>query len=377
MLDCNTINENIYQALDELNISNEAESKEVVDPKELPCAFVSLVMKNPSYVVGAMVMAHSLRMSQTKHKLVCMLTIDLYDKWRGVLAELYDEVVLTPYIKYKSGKLFSRKQNKIYDWKDISYTKWYCLALSQYRKICFLDADLVIVKNIDHLLELPAPAGCFVNPWALESNNRIHTQYYTGIKYGEKIPDANIQKALIDGFVAVGHCIVLEPSDKLYANYIKYMDTTQDRKFGSYCLSMVDEQSITHYMSKTSTWTQMGYEYNTIPWHIKKTNMYRGLFSIPHILHYFNKIKPWSMKRKEWPDLEVWWQYFDSMTDRINHNFELVQKNNDTPSTECPYCLMIRDSVGKSLNINTTNIIHYIPNHAMIAEKMVICPNLL
>jgi hypothetical protein len=35
------------------------------------------------------------------------------------------------------------------------------------------------------------------------------------------------------------------------------MDSTKDKKFGSNCLSMFDEQSITHYMSKTAIWTNM------------------------------------------------------------------------------------------------------------------------
>jgi lipopolysaccharide biosynthesis glycosyltransferase len=381
----------MYEALENLELSNadtvlttivNTQQLEQVIEKKQPklCAFVSLVMKNPEYVVGAMVMAHSLRMTQTKHKLVCMLTIDLYDEWKDILKQVYDEVILTPYIKYKSGNLFSKKQNQIYDWKDISYTKWYCLSLSQYRKICFLDADLVIVKNIDHLLELPAPAGCFVNPWVMERNNKFHKQYYTNINYGEQIPNKNIQNALIDGFVVVAHCVVLEPSDKLYTDYIKYMDATQYKEFGSYCVSMVDEQSITHYMSKTTLWTQMGYEYNTIPWHIKKTNINQGKFYPPYILHYFNKVKPWSTQRKAWPDLEVWWQYFDSMLVSIDYKFESVQKNNNIPSEICPYCNLVNLNVGKTLRIQNgkyTQRISYIPDHCMIAKNLVICPRLI
>jgi lipopolysaccharide biosynthesis glycosyltransferase len=369
-----TQDENIYKVLDTLNIINEDDDTtqiKLVEAKA-PCAFVSLVMKNPSYIVGAMVMAHSLRMTRTKHKLVCMLTSDLYNEWRNTLLQIYDEVVLTPYIKYNSGNLFSKKQNQIYDWKDISYTKWYCLSLSQYSKICFLDADLVIIKNIDHLLDLPAPAGCFVNPWAMEKINKVHKQYYTGLNYGDKIPNENIQNALVDGFVVVGHCIILEPSDDLYAKYIKYMDSYKDKNYGSFCLSMFDEQSITHYMSKTKSWTYMGYEYNTIPWHINKTNMTFGKFNPPYILHYFNKIKPWSLHRKSWPDLEIWWQYFDSLISIIEYKFSDIQKNNNKSLLTCPYCNLINLNVGKTLKVGKTTKT-YISNHAMIIKNLVIC----
>lgn len=343
---------------------------------ELQCAFVTLVMKNPLYVVGAMVMGHSLRMAHTKHKLVCMLTNDLYNEWKNILLQVYDEVVLTPYIKYKSGNLFSKKHNQIYDWKDISFTKWYCLSLTQYHKICFLDADLVIVKNIDHLLDLPAPAGCFVNPWAMGHNNKFHKQYYTKFKYGDKIPNKNIHNGLVDGFVVYGHCIILEPNDKLYKNYIKYMNSNNSRTFSSNCLSMFDEQVITHYMSKTANWTQMGYEYNTIPWHIKKTNMSHGKFNPPYILHYFNKVKPWSTPRKSWPDLELWWQYFDSMLCNIEYKFSDIQKNNDKASLQCPYCNIINLNVGKILRVKYETI-SYIPDHSMINKNLVVCPRLV
>ena len=39
------------------------------------------------------------------------------------------------------------------------------LALTQWKKVMFCDADLCFVRNADDLFDLPAPAGCFSTPW--------------------------------------------------------------------------------------------------------------------------------------------------------------------------------------------------------------------
>ena len=184
-----------------------------------PKAYTTLVMKTPHYVYGAMVMCHSLKLTKTKHEITCMLTSDLYPKYHKLLESVFDRVFKIEYIELKGHELTSSKQKEIYSaWMDASPTKWRCLDLCKYSKICFLDADLIITKNIDHLLNLNAPTGAFVNYW-LEKNN----PKYKGIKYGQKINSALIKKNLRDGYVAIGHCIILEPACHLVDKFIKYM----------------------------------------------------------------------------------------------------------------------------------------------------------
>jgi lipopolysaccharide biosynthesis glycosyltransferase len=343
-----------------------------------PCAFVTLFMKNPHYVYGVLVMGHSLRLTKTKHQITCMVTEDLYDDYHEVLETIYDKVFKIPYIRHTGNPLISKRQETMYGaWKNESFTKWQCLNLTDYSKICFLDADLIIVQNIDHLFDLNTPAACFQNYWCDFGNSKPLKNYYKGSKYGDKLRVSSIRRGLEQGYVLTAHCVVLEPSMDLYDGFVNYMNNCY-RSFTK-CISMVDESSLTHYMIETNhTWHQMDYTYNTIPWHIGKTNVERpksltqSTFNPPKILHYFNKEKPWIMPRGKWVDIEIWWQYYDSMKKNITvgkfHNiFENLENFNATPKTICPYCKFIR---------MIPSMRHTRHKHSMIVDGKIICPNL-
>lgn len=343
-----------------------------------PCAFVTLLMKNPHYVFGGLAMGYSLRLTKTKHQITCMLTEDLYEEYHEVLETVFDKVFYIPYITQTIDKLGSKKQEEIYGaWKNVSFTKWQCLALTEYEKICFLDADLLIVKNIDHLLDLKTPAACFKNCWSDFGRFGSTTNYYEGIKYGDEIKESCIRQGLADGYVLVAHCVVLTPSAEAYTGFVAYMN-------GGYkpftkCISMVDETSITDYMLQIGqTWTQLDYTYNTIPWHINKTNVEYDpefktvTFNPPKILHYFNKEKPWIMPRGKWDDIEIWWQYYDDMkknipTMKFKDVFDKLEKFNAKPKSICPYCQFISMVPGATRNKS---------NHKMIVDGKITCVGL-
>ena len=238
------------------------------EPK--PNAYVSLIMLNHSYMYGMMTMAKSLRLSGTKHKIVCMATRDIYDIYKNVLEIFYDDVIPIAYIRYDNCALKSSKQETIYGtWKDFACIKWTCLSLLQYNKICFLDADLIITKNIDHLFELQSPAGCFVNYWA---EFKCHVNLYKNIKFGEIIPNNSVKQGLRRGFVLNGHCVILNPSKELFAQFSKFIVETFD--FNTNCMSMVDEQALMQFMNYIGKpWTQLNHAFNTIPWKINQTNI--------------------------------------------------------------------------------------------------------
>lgn len=274
-------------------------------------AYATLVMKEPHYINGALALAQSLRQSNTQYDIVCMITPDII-QFNSILLKLFDKVITVPYLSYISPKLKTKKQNDIYnEWKDISYTKWNCLMLP-YKKICFLDADLVIQKNIDDLFKLPAPAGCFGNNWS----NMVN--YYGDIKHGEIIPNTRITKGLSNGYLVNGHCIIIEPNISIYNKFIDYM---KKRKYikNYKCLAMVDEFALVNFMiNENKQWTQIGKEYNYVPWK-NGTDAY--------ILHFFNKEKPWMLKHKinEWADLRIWFDVWDSLCTKYP-SIKLIEK---------------------------------------------------
>ena len=48
-------------------------------------------------------------------------------------------------------------------WIDVSFTKWHCLGLTQYDRICFVDADKIMLTNIDDIFQMAAPAGIILS----------------------------------------------------------------------------------------------------------------------------------------------------------------------------------------------------------------------
>lgn len=261
-------------------------------------AFVTLFMGQSHYVKGALAMAFSLRKTETKHDIVCMLTPDLW-QYKNILETVFDKVISVPYLYYPTTPLKTKKQNDIYGkWKDISFTKWNCLNLP-YSKVCLLDADLIIQKNIDHLFNLPAPAGCWGNNWS------SYVDYYKDIKFGEIVPDSQIYKGIENGYLVNGHCVILEPSKNIYEEFLRFMESKQYLKpYG--CLAMTDEFALVLFLlQKKKIWHQIDMQYNCVPWKNDITNAF--------ILHYFNNVKCWQMSKNEWGDLKLWWDVWDEL----------------------------------------------------------------
>ncbi|AGE89949.1 P13 protein [Spodoptera littoralis nucleopolyhedrovirus] len=114
-------------------------------------AFVTLVMLGDRYVAGAMVLAKSLLMTGTVHDLVCMVTSDVSESAVAKLKTYY-RIKRVEYVRRKCPRMLTKRQNQLYgDWISCSFTKWQCLNMTEYEKIVYLDADHLVVKNIDHL----------------------------------------------------------------------------------------------------------------------------------------------------------------------------------------------------------------------------------
>ncbi|KAM9766399.1 glycogenin-2 isoform 2-T2 [Menidia menidia] len=96
-----------------------------------PEAFVTLATTDP-YCQGATVLARSLRRHGTTRRIVAMVTPDLSQASRVALETEFDEVV-------------SVEAN--------IFTKIQCWTLTQFRKCVFLDADTLVLCNVDDLFE--------------------------------------------------------------------------------------------------------------------------------------------------------------------------------------------------------------------------------
>jgi alpha-N-acetylglucosamine transferase len=286
-------------------------------------AWVTLVMKGDNYIAGAIALAQSLRSNNTKHKIVCMVTSDVTGA--DDLRKIFDDVVVIEYIDVESKRLFTEKQDKIYEnWKCISYTKWRCMELG-YDKVIFVDADIVMLANNDLLFDIPAPAGTFSTTWTKNTYKKLNIH-----KFGADVESIDIKHALTNrGVVATGSVVIL-PSCKGFESWLQ-----KSAPYGnSNCISMVDEQSIAEFMiSKKYKWKHIPIAFNCIPWKWEWLAP-----EVPRLYHYFNKIKPW-MDDFKFNDVNCFWTYMNLATKK-NPEFKKYLKI--TPSSidykVCSYC---------------------------------------
>ncbi|XP_017560595.2 glycogenin-1b [Pygocentrus nattereri] len=112
-------------------------------------AFVTLAT-NDNYAKGAMVLGRSLRNHKTSKKLVALIGPHVSEQSRAVLHMIYDEVRLVDVLD--SGDMAHLAMMKRPD-LGVTFTKLHCWTLTHYSKCVFMDADTLVVSNIDELFD--------------------------------------------------------------------------------------------------------------------------------------------------------------------------------------------------------------------------------
>ncbi len=272
-------------------------------------AYVTLVMRGDRYVPGAIALAYSLRKHHTKHQIICMVTNDVSTDALYKLSVAFDVIVNVPFISHTAPPMRNPKLEKRYGkWKCVSYTKWNVLNLTWYEKVLFLDADTIVLNNIDHLFELRAPAATFSMAQASRGYGKLSSPYNAG--HGGVISSEELKNGF-SSFVGIGSTMLLKTSNAHLRLYKKWLYDDKLRG-SSRCINGPDEQSIVLFYSLINhRWTHIHQAYNMIPWHSKTWLARKGKYSRPFVYHYVSgNEKPWELfdKQAEWPDLKTWFQ---------------------------------------------------------------------
>ncbi|XP_032629455.1 glycogenin-2 isoform X1 [Chelonoidis abingdonii] len=145
-------------------------------------AFVTLGTDDV-YCQGALVLGQSLRNHMTSRKLAILITPQVSSAMRAVLCNVFDEVIEVGAIDSADSMhlaLLERPE------LGVTFTKLHCWTLTQYSKCVFMDADTLVLCNIDELFEREelsaAPdsgwpdcfnSGVFVFRPSVETYNRL------------------------------------------------------------------------------------------------------------------------------------------------------------------------------------------------------------
>ncbi|XP_048190647.1 glycogenin-1 [Perognathus longimembris pacificus] len=112
-------------------------------------AFVTLTT-NDAYAKGALVLGSSLKQQGTTRKLVVLTTPQVSDAMRKALETVFDEVITVDVLDSgDSAHLTLMKRPEL----GVTLTKLHCWSLTQYSKCVFMDADTLVLANIDDLFE--------------------------------------------------------------------------------------------------------------------------------------------------------------------------------------------------------------------------------
>lgn len=130
------------------------------------------LLTQPDYLIGVRALAKSLQVSGSRYPLVVMITGNIGTEVRAILEQegcLVREVApVSP-----NPALENRYANARF--AEV-WTKLAAWTLTEFERLAFLDADMLVTQNMDELFELPLAAGtiaachaCRCNPNHIES----------------------------------------------------------------------------------------------------------------------------------------------------------------------------------------------------------------
>ncbi|CAL8069026.1 unnamed protein product [Calicophoron daubneyi] len=109
--------------------------------------FVTLVTDD-AYCIGALVLGASLKRTGTTRELTVLFTSKVSESMRPLLSKYFDNAIIV-------DSLYDAEFLQYFKTPDLEsgYEKLYCWKLTQFSKGVFMDADTVVLRNIDDLFE--------------------------------------------------------------------------------------------------------------------------------------------------------------------------------------------------------------------------------
>lgn len=336
-------------------------------------SYVFSVFKNSQYLLAALAAAWSLKQSGTREDVVLLVT-DISEDMIDLGKYVFDRIYSAPYLKLCCKPLRTEKQRKRYEsWMDVSCTKWNCLNLVEYEKIIYLDADIVVLRNIDHLFQLSAPAGTFSSPQARGYclKGGMYNPYLS-LREGDDVKSEMIDEGLSGkngaSFTVIGTSVVLKPDSKHFSELLSMLAKYGKNNAFGYpsCNSGIDEQVLAHFYSRflpeitgqVFQWKYVSQSSGWIPWHpewLRKDE-------VPSVIHYFGQ-KFWEMKREDWLDLDPLWVTIQGLISHVpkdeKERLISLYKFKENEDAGCFYC-KLESSDWKS--------------HKFMTETKITCP---
>lgn len=253
-----------------------------------------------SYLPGAAVLAHSLRDAGTKKKLAVLITLEsLSAETITELKALYDYLIPVERIRNPNpANLYVMGRPDL----SFAFTKIALWRQTQFRKIVYLDADVVALRALDELFDIEAPFAA--------------------------APDIGWPDAFNSGVM-----VITPDMGEYWA--LQTMAATGDSFDGA-------DQGLLNQYFEHRPWQRLKFTYNCTPnAEYQWEPAYRYHKSDIRAVHFIGKQKPWSAQRSGGSGvygelLARWWAVFDrhlrQPSLRSQHSQgEATRTENDTP----------------------------------------------
>lgn len=366
------------------------ENTSVISTERSHC-IATLAFDDEAYLISAAVLAHSLRETDTVVDLVLFLSDTLnYSPDKKVQScislckQVFDIIIIVTPLEFRvSLEIWPRFQKLYTNWLPKCFTKLYLLKLKPYEKALFMDSDMLVFHNIDHIFNLKTPFGTLV------------TYRKEGLETGTRLARRTILLSLLNSYGISGAFFCVQPDDDMFQIaklHIKdkirknkmYYETPNDIDVNSgipdkrrlnagpdeqiftwlYSHDFKYDSKTNHYeyinkdqnsSQKTNTntqakiaqdprtkWVNVSRQYNCVPW--LKHKFESGKFPLRYpnhtydgdtperkvyVVHYVTE-KPWVILEKVkkdanlqiWPDVKWWYTVYDRLREKYAPTYD-------------------------------------------------------
>jgi len=212
-------------------------------------AYFTLVSTSDS-VPGALLLGWSLKQTNTTYDCVAMVVPDVSRRERSLLRRIYDRVVEVDTVKpprttQKMRYLTAEERTTL----SRRMTKYNIFRFIEYQKVLFIESSTYILRNIDEIFQLEAPAGI-----SSLVDSRSQSRYH-----GIKLSKEHIAKSLQLSHGIRGHMLMLVPDLSMY-----HLSHSTRCRYKETHFIQPDVEFITNLFR--AQWTHIHSKFASIPW---------------------------------------------------------------------------------------------------------------
>ncbi|XP_065924151.1 glycogenin-1 isoform X2 [Magallana gigas] len=250
-------------------------------------AFVTLAT-NDTYALGCLVLGNSLRQrAQTTRKLVVMITPGVTQPMRNQLARVFDMIYDVNLLDSRDAanlQLLGRPD------LSVTFTKLHCWRLTMFDKAVFLDADTLVLQNVDELFDREELSAAPDAGWPDCFNSGVFVFRPSEETYDSLLKFAMSQGSFDGGDQGLLNMYFRDWATKDIARHLPFIYNVVSQAFYSYLPAFTqfkDSVKIVHFIGATK------------PWHHPYNTATKEVTPLPETGH-----------NKDY--LQIWWDIFMS-----------------------------------------------------------------